>query len=231
MKSVYVRLRPYDPRRGNVVRRYCIGGQLFITDQDTKRPIWYQVPVAFARQLQELRQTEAYNSPPLFDIVDEEGYQEIFRHEEQLRLVEMGLMASQAIKPQVQPKAIDLRATGRGAAVPEPTSSPVAEAPSPAVSPQAAVAPVVPVAAPRSIVEPPAPIAMPVMQVPPPVTVPLAEPVVSMPDLSDDDDDTSDGDDDDDPNNPDFDDDEPVVVPVVQTAPVPAKPGRRRRRS
>lgn len=64
--SLLVRLKPYNERKGHLVRVYMIGGWRFLEERG-----WYEVPEALVEQLQlrELHQAH-YNedSPALFDV-------------------------------------------------------------------------------------------------------------------------------------------------------------------
>jgi hypothetical protein len=68
-----VRLKPYDPRRGHVLRRYTYKGIKFSDDRG-----WYKVTKAVADYLRDVHQ-EAGNehSPPAFDVCSEAEAQEI----------------------------------------------------------------------------------------------------------------------------------------------------------
>lgn len=142
--KVYVRLKPYNARMGFVVQRYHFDNQLYATNNETGRPLWYKMSATKAARLTDLRQ-DFYDplSPDLFDLCTEKEYQAAVAHEDQLRLVELGLMSQQAaglmktrpavdLTPQeVQPGGASEASGGRGAAVPD-----AAAAPEPAPEPE-----------------------------------------------------------------------------------------------
>ncbi len=74
MAEVLIRLKPYNPRKGFVVRRYHVRGILFREDRG-----WYRcTDDALAERLGKLRQRDTDpDSPQLFDIVTEAEAQEI----------------------------------------------------------------------------------------------------------------------------------------------------------
>ena len=68
METMLVRLKPHDPRRKFVLRRFAYAGILFHEERG-----WYRVPVEIADYLRGVRQSE-FNpySPPGFDVCTEE---------------------------------------------------------------------------------------------------------------------------------------------------------------
>jgi len=68
METMLVRLKPYDPRRRFVLRRFAYAGILFHEERG-----WYRVPLEAADYLRSVRQLE-FNpySPPAFDVCTEE---------------------------------------------------------------------------------------------------------------------------------------------------------------
>lgn len=67
-KTKLVRLKPFDPKRGYLLRRYMVNGHRF----DEERG-WYEVPTALADALAKHRQPSGPGSfvdetPPAFDI-------------------------------------------------------------------------------------------------------------------------------------------------------------------
>ena len=64
MQTLLVRLKPYDPRRGHVLRRYTYRGIKFHEERG-----WYRVDKAVADYLREVRQVPADEYAPLaFDV-------------------------------------------------------------------------------------------------------------------------------------------------------------------
>lgn len=62
-KQLYVRLKPYNPRRGFVLRRYSFRGLRFLEGH------WYRVPIDLAKQLGEVHQRHNDEDSPLaFDV-------------------------------------------------------------------------------------------------------------------------------------------------------------------
>lgn len=68
METTLVRLKPHDPRRRFVLRRFAYAGILFHEERG-----WYRVPLDIAQYLRGVRQSE-FNpySPPAFDVCTEE---------------------------------------------------------------------------------------------------------------------------------------------------------------
>src|SRR5579862_5594173 len=68
METMLVRLKPHDPRRKFVLRRFAYAGILFHEERG-----WYRVPVEISDYLRGVRQSE-FNpySPPAFDVCTEE---------------------------------------------------------------------------------------------------------------------------------------------------------------
>ena len=67
MDTLLVRLKPYDPRRGHVLRRYTYGGIKFQQERG-----WYRVERPVAEYLRKIHQlhTDCY-SQPAFDVCTE----------------------------------------------------------------------------------------------------------------------------------------------------------------
>jgi hypothetical protein len=123
METVFVRLKPYNPKQGFVVQRYSYKGQSFVQD-DSGRSTWYQVGVPYSREIAELRQEDNNpRSPALFDITTQDEYAQIVAREEDLRLVELGVLSPTMVQPIKENRTIDLTGKpgiGRSAAIPEP---------------------------------------------------------------------------------------------------------------
>jgi hypothetical protein len=67
METLLVRLKPYDPRRGHVVRRYTYAGIKFQEERG-----WYRVEKAVAEYLRNVRQVPSdRHSPHAFDVCTE----------------------------------------------------------------------------------------------------------------------------------------------------------------
>lgn len=65
-QSMYIRLKPHNPRRGHVLRRFCFKGKVFHVGR------WYKVSEAFAQQVSELHQKHYdEDSPYAFDVATE----------------------------------------------------------------------------------------------------------------------------------------------------------------
>jgi len=64
MQTLLVRLKPHDPRRGYVLRRYTYRGIKFHDERG-----WYRVEKAVADYLRQIRQVAGdEHSPPAFDV-------------------------------------------------------------------------------------------------------------------------------------------------------------------
>lgn len=73
METSLVRLKPYDPKRGHVLRRYTYRGIRFVVERG-----WYRVSAAMAEHLEGVRQNPNNpQSPPAFDVVTEEEAQRL----------------------------------------------------------------------------------------------------------------------------------------------------------
>jgi hypothetical protein len=136
----WVRVAPYDPRRGYVIRKYGVGGTLY---QGGERPTWYKVPVELAEQLRDIPQSPGDpRSPYVFEVYSEEDRHRVDAIEEERVLVQMGIMSATAPRPALQsapamdltqgdPKGVPVgMPQGRGAAVPQPLT---ADSPPPVV--------------------------------------------------------------------------------------------------
>ncbi len=67
METLLVRLKPYDPRRGHVLRRYTYAGIKFQEER-----AWYRVEKAVAEHLRSVRQVPSDEYAPLaFDVCTE----------------------------------------------------------------------------------------------------------------------------------------------------------------
>lgn len=67
METLLVRLKPYDPRRGHVLRRFTYVGIKFQEERG-----WYRVEKAVADYLRSVRQLPSdKHSPPAFDVCTE----------------------------------------------------------------------------------------------------------------------------------------------------------------
>lgn len=74
---MYVRIRPYDKRRGQLVRRYVYGGVKFEVDKG-----WYQTDDVIAEYLKTvLTFPENPDSKPVFDVSDQIGAEKIAKEE------------------------------------------------------------------------------------------------------------------------------------------------------
>jgi hypothetical protein len=73
METLLVRLKDYDPRRGNVLRRYTYRGIKFVPERG-----WYRVDRPTAEYLRAVRQDmNNPHSPPAFDVATEEEAQRL----------------------------------------------------------------------------------------------------------------------------------------------------------
>lgn len=68
----YVRIAPYNKRKGHLVQRYVIGGRLFVAGR------WYRMPLLWAQRLSKLEQP---TGAPIFDVMNEQQYKETTRRE------------------------------------------------------------------------------------------------------------------------------------------------------
>lgn len=121
--AMYVRLKPYDKKRGYLVRRYNIGGHEFLTDGESGRPIWSRVTVKAAEFLKTLRQKENDpDSKPLFDVVTPPEYAAIAQREQDLALAQLDVRSATVNVPASARVPVVDRisgAAGRAAAIPD----------------------------------------------------------------------------------------------------------------
>lgn len=86
-KKLFVRLKPYNPKRGHVLRRYAYRGIRFYEGR------WYKVPTALAKELAQVHQKHGdEDSPFAFDVATERQAHELEererrKHEEEIRRV------------------------------------------------------------------------------------------------------------------------------------------------
>lgn len=122
---LYARVKPLNPRQGYVLNRYHFLGNLFVGGQ---RPNWYRVTKEYADFCRLDKQETGVDS---FDIVTEAEKMAIDAKEEQLRLVELGLLSATMPAPQARQaidirsaadKAVPARGNARTEAVPATTS-------------------------------------------------------------------------------------------------------------
>src|ERR1700722_4088243 len=80
METILVRLKPYDPRRKFVLRRYVYAGIHFLVTRG-----WERVPKEIADYLRDVRQKEfdPY-SPPAFDVCTEAEARALEKREREL---------------------------------------------------------------------------------------------------------------------------------------------------
>lgn len=142
-KEIFVRLKPFAPKRGYKAQRYSYKGQVYVGGT---RPNWYQVSQELADDLKEHQQIhDDPDSKPLFDIVDGDKKREIEEQEQGAFLAGLGYGAATVAPPHnlPQPHTTDIRtdeekeadkpvmpdtppapaAGGRAAAVPKPKTS------------------------------------------------------------------------------------------------------------
>lgn len=129
--SKFVRLKPYNPRKGFVTQRHARGNDLFFIGG--VRPNWYEVDDAVAEELKGDRQF--HNDPdskPLFDIMTKEEKEQVAAEEQHQVLAQLGAVGQTVLMPDSMkdPKTVDLTskeekteekpAGGRSSAIPEP---------------------------------------------------------------------------------------------------------------
>lgn len=117
--TMYVRLKPYDVKRGYLVRRYMLAGHEFMTDNETGRPIWNRVTAQAAAFLKPLKQNpDDPESKDLFDVLTPEEYATVREREQaQAMTAVLGLGEGPVREPKAPP-TID-RVGGRTSAIPD----------------------------------------------------------------------------------------------------------------
>lgn len=133
--SKFVRLKPYNPRKGFVTQRHARGELFFIGGV---RPNWYEVDDEVAEELKEDKQF--HNDPdskPLFDIMSKEEKEQVAAEEQHQVLAQLGAVGQTVLMPDSMkdPKTVDLtskeekqaeasveekQADGRSSAIPQP---------------------------------------------------------------------------------------------------------------
>lgn len=64
---MYIRIKPFNPRRGHMLRRFCFKGKVFHVGR------WYKVSESFAQQVSEIHQkANDEDSPYAFDVATEQ---------------------------------------------------------------------------------------------------------------------------------------------------------------
>jgi hypothetical protein len=91
--NLYARVKPLNPRQGYVLNRYHFLGNLFVGGQ---RPNWYKITEEYAGYCRADRQETGVDS---FDVVTEAEKVAIDAKEEQLHLVELGLLSATVAGP------------------------------------------------------------------------------------------------------------------------------------
>ena len=123
--ELFVRLKPYAPRRGYKAQRYSYKGQVYVGGA---RPNWYQVSKELAEDLLQHRQDHADpDSKPLFDLMDGEKKQQVEEQEQANFLAGLGYGAATVAPPTdlKQPMTTDIRtADEKAAAVPPSMPAP-----------------------------------------------------------------------------------------------------------
>jgi hypothetical protein len=122
--AVYVRLKPYNPKAGHLVKNYNCplpnGKRQHFSVDSNDRPVWYKMDPKTAVGLRDLHQSENPSTPLLFDILDDATYHQVVARENDLRLVELGLMSATMAAPiMAAPRLVDLAPVGRAAAMPD----------------------------------------------------------------------------------------------------------------
>jgi len=82
METMLVRLKPHDPRRGHVLRRFTYRGIKFHEERG-----WYRVEKKVAEYLRTVRQTASdEHSPSAFDVCTAEEAQELDSKEQDAKV-------------------------------------------------------------------------------------------------------------------------------------------------
>lgn len=143
---LYARLRPHNPRLGHNVKRYVIGNNLYVgQDQMTGHSLWYKVKREVGEALSHLTQGDPDLDIKLFEVVEEDEYLEIMEEVRERALIEMGYATRRAqAEKKVSERMEHLVRNKRSKAVPdvllddlspvEEMSAPMPEADSPDVS-------------------------------------------------------------------------------------------------
>jgi len=170
----WARLVPFNPKKNCNVRRYGFAGTTYLGGE---KPVWYKVTPPQAQALMAL--TQVYDddqSPRLFDIYTDEDRQKVDARENEMRLVQLGLVAQAAPVPVQTVREIDLsQGDPRGVPVPK---GPSRDAALPKLPPPLQELPVEAPATviPAAVVPEPIPAVL-ATPVPEPVPMPVFEPV------------------------------------------------------
>ncbi len=163
----WARLVPFNPKKNCNVRRYGHMGTMY---QGGEKPVWYKVTPGQAQALMALHQADGdEQSPKLFDIYTEEDRMKVDARENEMRLVQLGLVAQAAPVPVQTVREIDL---SQG----DPRGTPMPKGPSREAAMPKLPAPLqeLPVEEPVITAPAPAPVPAPIHAT---VTAPIAEPI------------------------------------------------------
>lgn len=106
---MFVRIRPYDKRRGQLVRRYIYGGFRFEADHG-----WYEVDDAIADYLKTvLTFPEDPDSKPVFDVSDQAGAEKLAREEYEAANPERKIAEATAGRQKVTLGDLNLKGTAK----------------------------------------------------------------------------------------------------------------------
>jgi len=128
MDYVWVRLAPYNPRVGNLVRRHGHRGTMYAGGE---RPTWYKVSPAIALELADkLQEHDNPRSARLFELYHSDNERaRIDKAEMERRFVAQGLMAESSPEHLVRPTpALDLTQDPKGVPVPPARAAALPEA-------------------------------------------------------------------------------------------------------
>ena len=105
-EELFVRLKSHEPKRGHVLRCYCLGGVKF-----NEAHGWYRVPTDVGEYLRGVRQTaDDATSPLAFDVCSEaeaQGLDTREHEEKERRSATRAITAEPRARPIVEPRRSD----------------------------------------------------------------------------------------------------------------------------
>jgi hypothetical protein len=129
----HVRLKPYNPAKGYVVKNYSVSGQRWVQDPDPEiawKPFDINIPAnaLFIQYLAAQPQTVG-GSVPLFDIVDDAGKARIIHEERMAALGSVGVQVGAAPPARLRPPDASEVVPASSTAAPPPLAETLAPMP------------------------------------------------------------------------------------------------------
>ena len=117
-EELFVRLKAHEPKRGHVLRCYCLGGVKF-----NEAHGWYRVPADVGEYLRDVRQTaDDVTSPLAFDVCSEAEAQALDtreQEEKERRSATRAITAEPRARASVEPRRPERKEEARRESKPE----------------------------------------------------------------------------------------------------------------